>query len=70
MNSRENQVFNFLDTIEYIFSKKSGKQKAERKWSVWFKPRMKNRMYTIAFNSIFAELMVNDKEELRRYFHS
>ena len=66
MNSKENQVFNLL-LIEYIFSKKSTKQKTKRKRSVWVKSWLKNRMYTSAFNNIFAELMVNDKEEFRRY---
>ena len=66
MNSKENQVFNLL-LIEYIFSKKSTKQKTERKRSVWVKSWLKNRMYTSAFNNIFAVLMINDKEEFRRY---
>ena len=66
MNSKENQVFNLL-LIEYIFSKKSTKQKTKRKRSVWVKFWLKNRMYTSAFNNIFAKLMVNDKEEFRRY---
>ena len=66
MNSKENQVFNLL-LIEYIFSKKSKKQKAKRKRSAWVKSWLKKRMYTSTFNNIFAELMVNDKEEFRRY---
>ena len=66
MNSKENQVFNLL-LIEYIFSKKSTKQKTKRKRSVWVKSSLKNRMYTSAFNNIFAVLMINDKEELRLY---
>ena len=66
MNSKENQVFNLL-LIEYIFSKKSTRQKTKRKRSVWVNSWLKNRMYTSAFNNIFAELMVNDKEEFRRY---
>ena len=65
MNSKENQVFNLL-LIEYIFSKKSTKQKTKRKRSVWVKSWLKNRMYTSAFNNIFA-VLINDKEELRRY---
>ena len=28
---------------------------------------IESRLYTSAFNYIFAELMVNDKEEFRRY---
>ena len=66
MNSKENQVFNLL-LIEYIFSKKSTKQKTKRKRSVWVKSWLKNRMYTSAFNNILAVLMINDKEELRLY---
>ena len=66
MNSKENQVFNLL-LIEYIFSKKSTKQKTKRKRSVWVKSWLKNRMYTSVFNNIFAELMVNHKEGFRRY---
>ena len=66
MNSKENQVFNLL-LIEYIFSKKSTKQKTKRKRSVWVKSWLKNRMYTSAFNNIFAVLMINHKEELRLY---
>ena len=66
MDSKENQVFNLL-LIEYIFSKKSTRQKTKRKRSVWVNSWLKNRMYTSAFNNIFAELMVNDKEEFRRY---
>ena len=64
MNSKENQVFNLLLT-EYIFFKKL---KAKRKRSVRVKPWLKIRMYTSAFNNMFAELMVNDKEEFLRYF--
>ena len=42
MNARENQVFNLL-LIEYIFSKKTGKQKTETKRSAWIKKSwMKN----------------------------
>ena len=37
MNTKEDQVFNFL-LIEYIFSKKTAKQKTKRKRSVWVKP--------------------------------
>ena len=66
MDSKENQVFNLL-LKEYIFSKKSTKQKTKRKRSVWVKAWLKNRMYTTAFNNIFAEVMVNDKEEFCRY---
>ena len=66
MNTKENQVFRFL-LIEYIFSKKATKQKTKRKRSVWVRPRLKICMYTSAFNNIFAELIVNDKEEFRRY---
>ena len=62
VNSKENQVFNLL-LIEYIFPKKTGKQKTERKRSISIKPWLKNLMYISAFNNIFAELMVNDKEE-------
>ena len=66
MNTKENQVFRFL-LIEYIFSKKATKQKTKRKRSVWVRPRLKICMYTSAFSNIFAELIVNDKEEFRRY---
>ena len=66
MNTKENQVFNLL-LIEHIFSKKTTKQKTKRKRSVWVKPWLKNDKYTSAFNNIFAELIVNDKEEFRRY---
>ena len=38
MNSRENQVFNLL-LINYIFSRKTGKRKAETERSVWVKLR-------------------------------
>ena len=61
MNSKEDQVFNLL-LIEYLFSKEITKQK---KRSVWDKRWLKNRMYASAFNDIFAELMINDKEEFR-----
>ena len=66
MNTKGNQVFRLL-LIEHIFSKKTSKQKTKRKRSVWLKPWLKNCMYTSAFNNIFAELIVNDKEEFRRY---
>ena len=62
MNSKEDQVFNLL-LIEYLFSKEITKQKKKR--SVWDKRWLKNRMYASAFNDIFAELMINDKEEFR-----
>ena len=58
-------MFNLL-LIEYMFSKKSTKRKTKRKRSVWVKSWLKNRMYTSAFNNIFA-VLINDKEELRRY---
>ena len=64
MNSKENQVF-FLLLTEYIFSKKL-QSKKQKKRSVRFKPWLKIRMYTSAFNNIFAELMVNDKKEFLR----
>ena len=67
MNTIENQVFSLL-LIEHIFSKKTTKQTTKRKRSVWVKPRLKNCTYTSVFNNIFAELIVNDKEEFRRYF--
>ena len=66
MNTKENQVFSLL-LIEHIFSKKNTKRKTKRKRSVWVKHSLKNCMYTSAFNNIFAELTVNDKEESRRY---
>ena len=66
MNSKENQVFNLL-LIEYIFSKKSTKQKTKRKRIVLVKSWLKNRMYTSGLNNILAELIVNDQEEFRRY---
>ena len=64
MNSKEDQVFNLL-LIEYLFSKEITKQKAKKKKSLWDKRGLKNRMYASAFNDIFAELMINDKEEFR-----
>ena len=66
MNTKENQVFRLLLT-EHRFSKKATKQKTKRKRSVWVKPRLKNCMYTSVFNNIFAALIVNYKEEFRRY---
>ena len=66
MKTKENQVFSLL-LIEHIFSKKTTKQKAKRKRSVWAKPWLKNCMYSSVFNNIFAELTVNDKEEFRQY---
>ena len=66
MKTKENQVFSLL-VIEHIFSKNTTKQKTKRKRSVWVKPWLKNYMYTSAFNNIFAELTVNDKEEFRQY---
>ena len=61
MNSRLNQVPRLL-LVEYIFSKNTTKQKTNRKRSAWVEPWLKNRLYTSAFNNIFAKLMVNDKE--------
>ena len=49
MNTKENQVFSLL-LIEHIFSKKATKQKTTRKRSLCVKPRLKNCMYTSAFN--------------------
>ena len=66
MNTRENKVFSLL-LIEHIFSKKTTKQKTKRKRSAWVKSWLKDCMCTSAFNNIFAELIVNDKEEFRRY---
>ena len=66
MNTKENQVLSLL-LIERIFSEKTTKQKTKRKRSVWVKSWLKNCMYTSAFNNIFAELIVNNKEEFRRY---
>ena len=65
MNTKQNQVLSLL-LIEHIFSKKTTKQKTKRKRSVWVKPWLKNCMYTSAFNNIFAELIVNDKEQYLR----
>ena len=59
-------MFNLL-LIEYMFSKKSTKRKTKRKRSVWVKSWLKNRMCTSAFNNIYVEQMVKDKEEFRRY---
>ena len=66
MNTKENQVLSLL-LIEHIFSEKTTKQKTKRKRSVWVKSWLKNCMYTSAFNNIFAELIVSNKEEFRRY---
>ena len=66
MNTKENQVFSLL-LFEHIFCKKTTKKKPKWKRSVWVKPWLKNCMYTSAFNNIFVELLVNDKEEFRRY---
>ena len=66
MNTKQNQVFSLL-LIEHLFSKKTTKQKTKRRRSVWVKPWLKSCMYTHAFNSIFAELRVNDKKEFRQY---
>ena len=49
MNTEEDQVFSLL-LIEHIFSKKATKQKTTRKRSLCVKPRLKNCMYTSAFN--------------------
>ena len=66
MNSKENsKMFNLL-LIEYIFSKKNTKQKTKRKRSAWLTPWLKSRIYKSAFNNIFAELIVDDKEEFRQ----
>ena len=66
MGTKENQVFSLL-LVEHVFSEKTTKQKTKQKRSVWVKPSLKNCMYTSAFKNIFAELIVNDKEEFRRY---
>ena len=66
MNTKENQVLSLL-LIERIFSEKTTKQKTKRKRNVWVKSWLKNCMYTSAFNNIFAELIVSNKEEFRRY---
>ena len=49
MNSSKNQVFNLL-LIGYIFSKKTGTQKNEKKKKA---PCLKNRLYKNGFNKIF-----------------
>ena len=69
MNAIGNQEFNLL-LKEQIFSKKTTKEKTKQKRSVQVKPWLKNRMYTSAFNDIFAELTVNNKEEFRRYLRT
>ena len=69
MNTKENQIFSLI-LIEHIFFKKTTKQKTKRKRCVWVKPRLKICIYTNAFNKIFAELIVNDKEEFRRYLRT
>ena len=66
MNTKENKVFSLL-LIEHIFSKKTTKQKTKQKRSAWVKPRLKNCMFASALNNIYAELVVNDKKEFRRY---
>ena len=66
MGTKENQVFSLL-LVEHVFSKKTTKQKTKQKRSVRVKSSLKNCMYTSAFKNIFAELIVNDKEEFRRY---
>ena len=69
MNTKENQVLSLL-LIKYMFSKKNTKQKTKRKRSVWVKPWLNNCMYTSAFQNIFAELIVNDREEFPRYLRT
>ena len=49
---------------EHIFSKKLQSKKRNEKGEYGLSPGC---MYTSAFNNIFAELIVNDKEEFRRY---
>ena len=51
--------------IEYVFSKKNCEAKNKTKKERMGLTLIENRMYTSAFNGIFAERMVNDKEEFR-----
>ena len=41
--------------------------KKRKKRSVWMKPWLKNRLRTSAYQNIFQELRLKDKEEFRRY---
>lgn len=49
-----------------MFSTKTTKQKAKRKWTVWVKAWLENCMYTSAFSNTFAGLMVNDNQEFTK----
>ena len=41
--------------------------KKTRKRSVWMNPWLKNRLRTSAYQNMFQELHLKDKEEFRRY---
>ena len=67
MNSKQNQVFNLFLT-GYIFSEKGCKVKNKEKKKCMGKSWLKNRLEKSEFSNIFAEMMVNDKEEFGRYW--
>ena len=64
---RESSIQFVTDRVHIL--KKKLESKKQRKKSIWIKPWLNNCMYTSAFNNAFAELMVNDKDECRWYFH-
>ena len=66
MNSKQNQVFSLFLT-GYIFSEKDCKVKNKEKKKCMGKSWLKNRLEKSEFSNIFAEMMVNDKEEFGRY---
>ena len=49
------------------YSKNKNKKKSKRRKSIWMKPWLKNRNNKSAYNNIFPELLLNDKEEFRHY---
>ena len=48
------------------YSKNKNEKKSKRPKSIWMKPWLKNRNDKSAYNNIFSELLLTDKEEFRR----
>ena len=48
-------------------TQKQKEKKSKRQKSIWMKPWLKNRNNKSAYNNILPELLLNDKEEFRRY---
>ena len=67
MSSDSENLLALILINNICYSKSKNKKKSKRPESIWMKPWVKNRNSKSAYNNMFSELLLTDKEEFRRY---